>query len=172
MACLMSKLLTMDAFAASDIYNEYEVKAAFLFNFISFVEWPASVFPDADSPFNIGILGTDPFGQSLAQIIKGEKFKGRPLVIVRSQDIGALLACQIVFIPSSEMRDLRQILKQVEKKPILTVGEKKGFASHGGIINFCIRDEQIKLEINPKVARSAGLKIAAQLLSLSRIVDE
>ena len=150
--------------------REYEVKAAFLFNFAKFVEWPAGAFPKNDSPFVIGVLGDDPFDHDLEKAVKDKKVKDRKIVIKRFKRISDLENCQILFVSSSEKDRLAAIFKKVNSKPILTVGDVSGFARRGGVINLIRRDKTIGFEINPKAADKAGLKISSQLLRLAKIV--
>lgn len=157
--------------ANPDPRKEYEIKAACLYNFLKFVEWPESAFSNAASPIVIGILGPDPFGQSLAALIKGETAKGHPLAVLQSQDVRDLLGCHVIFIRATEAPRLPAIMKHLEGKTILIVGESENFARLGGIINFYIQEERVRLEINHKAARSVGINISSQLLRLSRIIE-
>ena len=166
--CLLT-LLGLIACAEPGTVNEYEVKAAFVFNFTQFVEWPEAAFPDAASPVCIGILGDDPFGPILDQVVQGETVKGRKLVLKRSKRVEDLKNCQVVFIARSEKARLSQILSGLQGTGALTVSEIEGCAERGCIINFFLQANKLRFEINPEAARSKGLKLSAQLLSLARI---
>ena len=159
-----------EARAQTATTKEYKVKATYLFNFAQFVEWPAAVFGDATAPIVIGVLGDDEFGPFLDQLVQGEKVKGRLLIVKRSRKIDELQGCHILFISKSEEARLTAILALLESSSILTVGEIEGFAQRGGIINFFLEGEKLRFEINPEAADRCGLKIRAQLLSLSKIV--
>jgi len=150
--------------------TEYEVKAAFLLNFAKFVDWPDSSFPASDSPIVIGVLGEDPFGSTLDNTVRNEKVKGRKLVIRRSGQMSDLKGCHILFVSSSEQNRLGPIFREVSDRPVLTVGDVPGFANHGGIVNFIMRDKKIGFEINTSAANNAHLKISSQLLKLAKIV--
>ena len=154
--------------AQSNSPSEYQVKAAFIYNFAKFVEWP-SVAADPDSKIVIGILGEDPFGREMEGVIDGKTANGKRLAIKRFSDLRAVSHCHILFISSSERKNLRQILASAGPG-ILTVGETENFARLGGIINFTILDGKLRLEINRASAGRAGLKISAKLLSLARII--
>ena len=149
---------------------EYEVKAGFLFHFPHFVEWPETAFPNAEAPICIGILGEDPFGPLLDQLVQGESVRNRKLIVKRSEKVDDLRACQILFISRSAKNQIPQILNALGDAPVLTVGETEGFASRGGIINFYIQDNRVRFEINPDAARRHGLRISSKLLSLGKIV--
>lgn len=164
---LLIGLATSHASAAT---KEYEVKAAFLFHFTQFVEWPDSTFADADAPFCIGVLGDDPFGTTLDQIVKDETVHKHKISIKRSHDAADLKGCQILFVSNSEKDHLQQILSSLNESSILTVGESDGFTRQDGIINFYLDEKKVRFEIKPDAAKRRGLKISSQLLGLGRIV--
>jgi hypothetical protein len=151
--------------------REYEVKAAFLYNFVQFVEWPADAFSDAQSPVVIGILGDDPFGASLDDIVRDEKVNNRPLVIRHYQRVEDIKDCQILFISQSENRRLEEILAGLKDRSILTVGDTDGFARRGGMIRFVTENNKIRFRINVKAAKTANLTISSKLLRLAEIVE-
>jgi hypothetical protein len=150
--------------------NEYEVKAAFLYNFARFVEWPNTVSPDPNGPLVIAILGKDPFGGEIDRFIEGKTVNGRRLVIKRFSSLEAYEQCHILFVSSSERNNLLRILAAVRTRGVLTVSETDRFAQIGGIINFITIENRIRFEINQAAAARAGLKISSKLLSLGRVV--
>lgn len=150
--------------------KEYEVKAAFLFNFARFVEWPTNAFNSPQAPLVIGILGTDPFGAALNEIVRGEIVNGHPLIIQRYRNIEEVQTCHILFISSSEARRLEQIFKSLRGKNVLTVGESDGFAHSGGIIRFIADQNRIRFRVNLDAARAAELTISSKLLRAAEIV--
>ncbi|MDB4793600.1 YfiR family protein [Methylacidiphilales bacterium] len=150
--------------------KEYQIKAAFLFNFAQFVQWPATAFPETDAPFCIGILGDDPFGDVLEDMIQGETINHHKLVVHRSARFEDLEDCQLIFISKSEAAQLPDILSKLDSKPILTVSEIDSFAENGGAIDFYLQGNKVRFEINPSSAQRCGLKISSQLLSLGKIV--
>jgi len=152
--------------------REYQIKAAFLFNFVQFVKWPPASFPDPSSPFRIGILGDDPFGSALDETIRGETIGRHRLVILRAQKIEDLKECQIIFVSRSEENRITEILSQINSKPILTVSEVQSFTRSGGNINFYLSSGKIHFEINPQSAERSGLKMSSQLLTLGKIVKQ
>ena len=150
--------------------KEYQVKAAFLFHFMQFVEWPQNAFTNAETPVRIGILGEDPFGQALDDVVRGETIQGRKVEIRRAKQVEELKDCQLLFLPQSERREAPKILAELGRNPVLTVGEAKDFAEIGGVINFFTDEKKIRFEINPDTAERSGLKISSQLLRLGKIV--
>lgn len=149
--------------------SEYRVKAAFLYNFAKFVDWPAcNHCYDADV-FTIGILGQDPFGEEIKTIV-GKRVKDRTLMVLRAATLDELKTCQVIFISGSFRKDLPKILQKLRGRPILTVGDMPGFAEAGGMINLYMADNKVRFEINPVAAEQAKLKISSQLLKLARIV--
>ena len=154
----------------SDVSKEYQVKAAFLLNFVQFVDWPAAAFPEPTTPISIGILGADPFGPYLDQIARDETVKSRSLIIRRSRDLADLKTCHVIFVSRSESGNTAQILAGLEQSSVLAIGETEGFAARGGIINFFIEGHQLRFEVNREAAGRCGLAISSKLLSLGRIV--
>jgi len=150
--------------------KEYQLKAAFLFNFAQFIKWPPNAFTNVGAPFCIGILGDDPFGSTLDETIQGEAISNHRLIVERSQRIEDLENCQIIFVCRSEEGHVGEILSQVDTKPILTVSDAENFAHDGGDIDFYISSGKVRFEINPQAALRCGLKISSQLLSLGKIV--
>jgi hypothetical protein len=150
--------------------TEYQVKAAYLYNFTKFIDWPATNFTSADAPLVIGIIGEDPFGKTLDDLVKGENVRGHPLVVKRLEAGDDWRGCQVLFISQTEKNQMPALLQQLKSNPVLTVGDSSGFAEQGGMINFVIVQEKVKLEINPEAATEAGLQISSKLLKLARIV--
>ncbi len=151
--------------------SPYEVKAAGLYNFARFVQWPVEAFPDTGREIVIGILGDDPFDDILPRTIAGKTVNGRELSIRHFRELDDIDSCHILFI-SSDCSDLDQILTHTQGMKFLTVGETEGFASHGGMIGFVIRDNKIRCEINTNAAERSGLKISPKLLNVATIVTE
>lgn len=140
---------------------EYQVKAAFLFNFLKFVEWPSGA---ASSPWVIGVLGHDPFRELLGQTVHGKLVNGRPVEVRRYAKPADVKNCNILFIGRADSEQLG-----VPAQPgLLTVGEAPGFLKSGGIINFYIEDNRVRFEIKPSAANAAGLHMSSQLLKLGK----
>jgi uncharacterized protein DUF4154 len=152
--------------------SEYDLKAAFLFNFPKFIDWPADSFSSPQSPFSICVLGKDPFGRSLDELLPGRTIAGRPVMIVRMKDTLNARHCQIVFVSSSESRNLGEILDGLHGANALTVGESEHFAESGGAIQFAVEENHVRFLINPEAGERAGLKFSSKLLALAKIVHE
>ena len=150
--------------------SEYEVKAAFLYNFAKFLEWPDDSGTDAQDEFVIGILGQDPFGSDIA-VIEGKSVNGKILRIVQSDSPAELNNCRVLFISGSVENRLDDILKKLGSRPVLTVGDTHGYAHAGVMINLYKKENKIRFEINPGAAEKAGLRISSHLLRLARIID-
>ncbi len=150
---------------------EYEVKAAFLYNFARYVEWPPGSFDKGDSPIIIGVLGDDPFGSHLDEVVKDEMVRSRKLVVRRGAKAEDLKGCQLVFVSRSEKGRLEQDLAALGPGAVLTVSDIDGFAENGGVIRLFLAGKRIHFEINQTAAKNHELKLSAQLLSLGKIVD-
>jgi hypothetical protein len=165
-ALLVAALLLLPGALAAQTAPEYDVKAAFLYNFTKFVDWPASAFPDAFS-LKLCLLGEDPFGRSL-QAVAGEQVGNRKLAVMRTDSLAKTGGCQILFISRSERERLPQVLAMVKDSPVLTVGDTKGFADQGVIVNFILEGSKVRFEINTEAAERAGLKVSSKLLQLAK----
>ena len=155
---------------AEIILNEYEVKAAYLYNFTKFVAWPADTFPTETTPFVIAILGIDPFGAVLDRSLEGKEALGRKLVLRRINWPADLRDVQILFLSPSESRRSTQILEQVGHRPILTVTESEDLRKSGCMINLFMEAQKVRLQIDANKAEHAKIKINSKLLSLARVV--
>lgn len=158
------------AMAEQPLASEYQIKAAFLYNFAKFIEWPANAHVADAQNFTIGILGPDPFGQDIA-VIAGKLVKGKPLRVVRGLTLEELKGCQVLFIGTAAPAELARTLGALKDKPILTVGESEGFARRGGMIHLMTVENKVRFEINAQGAEEAGLKISSHLLRLAKIVS-
>ncbi|MCX6898309.1 MAG: YfiR family protein [Verrucomicrobia bacterium] len=156
--------------AAAPAAKEYEVKAAFLFNFAQYVEWPPEMFAAPTAPIIIGVLGDDLFGNVLDQTVRGETVRNRPIAIHRSRQIENLKHCHLLFISKSERGRLAHVFTKLAGTHCLTVGETERFAHNGGIINFRLQGANVRFEINLNAARRSGLTISSKLLRLAIII--
>lgn len=143
---------------------EYQLKAVFLFNFAQFVEWPAEAFPDPKAPLVIGVLGKDPFGSYLDDLVSGEKIGDRPLVIRRYSRLEDLAGCHILFVSRSEARSLDPIIARLKEQSLLTVSDADTFTRQGGMVRFAMENGKIRLRINVEAAKAANLKISSKVL--------
>lgn len=150
--------------------TEYEIKAAFLYNFAKFVEWPADAFSDSRAPIVVGIVGEDPFGSVLDGMVFGKTVNGRGLVVRRMSEGAELRSCHILFISSSHQKHLARILESLKGSGVLTVGEVDRFTESGGAIRFVLDENRVRFEINLDATGRARLKLSAKLLALARRV--
>jgi YfiR/HmsC-like len=149
--------------------SEYQVKAAFLYNFGKFVEWPDTAFAGPQAPLVIGVFGDNPFHKDLEQLVAGKTIGGHPVTARFVTAVAGLKTCHIVFVSESKQKDAAQIAAALNGRKVLTVTENmKHFAASGFIINFVTEDDRIRFEINNTAADRAGLTISSKLLSLAR----
>lgn len=154
----------------AEVASPYQLKAAFIYNFLKFIDWPADSLPQENGPFVVGILGRDPFGSTIDNALKGRSVKGRVIEVRRLEDVDSPVQCQVLFVSSSERRRFKQIFRQTSGKPVLTIGESEEFAVTGGIINFVTEENRIRFQINVDAIKQSKLKADAQLLNLAKIV--
>ncbi len=167
-ACFFA--LAISAQAQSVQAPEYEVKAAFLYNFAKFVEWPPPAFAQASAPLRICVLGQDAFGDTLSRIVQGKSISGRTIVNQRLQSPAQARPCHILFLGGSDPEALNQALQSTRDLPVLTVGESDDFLTLGGAINFVLEQERVRFEINLAAAEGHHLKLSSKLLAVARAV--
>jgi len=149
--------------------REYQVKAAFVYNFTQFVEWPDSAFASKDSPFVVATVGADPFNGALEQAMAAKSVGDRLMAVAHFASIDTVGPCQLLFVPASRQSSTRALCDKLDGKPVLTVGESDEFCADGGAIRFFIEDNRIHFEINPDPIAAGGLKVSAKLMKLARI---
>jgi hypothetical protein len=154
----------------SNANSEYQVKAAFLFHFAQFVEWPPEAFQEADSPFTYCTIGEDPFRGALDTSLNGKTLGARSLRVRHIKQAEEIAGCQVLFIGAEEKKSLQAELANADGSATLTVGEAEHFAQDGGMIGFCLEDNKIRFEINLRAAEHAKLRISARLLALAKAV--
>ena len=150
--------------------SEYQVKAAFLYNFMKFVEWPGDGLTNPGT-LTLGILGKDPFGDALDEV-RGKTAKGRRVVVLHLRQPEEARECDLLFVSASEKGRLSQILKAVQNARILTVADQEGFCQAGGMINLVFVKNRVGFEVNVGAASRARLRISSQFLRLARLVLE
>ncbi|MBS0632310.1 MAG: YfiR family protein [Verrucomicrobia bacterium] len=170
LACLLLVLagLLPGPAVARPLSREYDVKAAFLYNFAMFIDWPKEAFAGPDSPFVIGVLGTDPFGSSLEETVAGERVKGRPIVIRRFSEAAGAQGCHLVFISASEHRRVKELLRVLRRPTLVTVADMPGFVEAGGLIGF-VTDTRVGIRINAAALRESKVLISSKLLRLAQV---
>lgn len=158
------------AFGQGPMTTEYQVKAAFLFHFAQFVEWPPEAFKDRASPIVYCTIGEDPFGGALEASLSGKTLGTRSMVVRHLQQPQETQDCQVLFIPAEQKKAVAAALAGAAGRPTLTVGESEHFVAEGGMIGFCLDENKIRFEINLKAAEQSKLKISARLLALAKTV--
>jgi len=156
--------------ASAQEISEYQVKAAFLYNFTKFVDWPPLPGSPGKKPFEICVVGDDPFHGELVNIVEGKSVNGQVLAVRHIKKVEDAPGCRIAFISSSEKGRFRSILDALRGSGVLTVGDTEGFAEMGGVINLTLVDRRVHIEINLDAAKVQGLKISSRLLRLAQIV--
>lgn len=151
--------------------TEYQVKAAFLYNFAKFVEWPEEAMAGGQS-FVIGVMGRNPFGSDIDEAVAGKTVRDKPIVVRRFSKIEDAIGSHVLFISDSEAEDVVRIVRQLSRAPILTVSDLPRFAERGGMIQLLLEQNRVRFAINPAAIERAGLKPSSQLLKLARIVPE
>lgn len=146
----------------------YEIKAAFLYNFVKFVEWPDSLLKQSRGVITVGILGTGDFGDAF-DVITGRSVKDMKLSVRYFEKTEDIRACHLLFVGSSENGRLKEIIESVQGYPVLTVGEAEEFSALGGIIRFYTENNKVRFEINISAASKADLRISAKLLEVAKI---
>ncbi len=164
---LPSVLGVPGAYSQESAHTEYEVKAAYLYNFGSFVEWPAQFTVVKRDFFTICVLGQDPFGRTLDATFAGESIAGKNVVAKRISKPQEAMDCQILFISSSEEHGLKEIVAALAKTSVLTVSDMSQFARRGGMVQFVLEGTKVRFEVNLTAAEHAGLRLSAQLLKLA-----
>ena len=172
LAAIVLPLFTCEAVrgAESTSVNDLQVKAVFLYNFTQFVRWPPTAFSDAHQPFVISILGTDPFGAYLDEVVRDENVNGRPVVIQRCGRVEEVRDCAILFIGESAAADLPRILARLGDRPVLTVATFPGFCDRGGMVRLDTANNRVRLRVNVEAATRVHLVISSKLLRPAQII--
>lgn len=146
---------------------EYAVKAAYLYKFAGYIEWPPSTFARADEPMTIGVVGADRLTSELRQQLVGLSVNGHPLIVAPLKPGDGVPAAQILFIGGAETAQLKRLLSEVQSRPVLTVTETAGALGDGSVINFVVADNKVRFEISLTGAQRNGLKVSSRLLSVA-----
>ena len=171
-ACLVLMAAPPQAWAQGKNEGEYRVKLAFLYNFAQFVQWPADTFRDSGAPLTICVAGDNPFRGEIEQSLRGRTVGGHPIEVRKLHPDEDPHACQMIFVRATEMKATPRILASSKGSSTLTVGEAKGFAERGGIINLTREENKLRFEVNIDAAAQTRLKISSKLLALAKIVKE
>jgi hypothetical protein len=151
--------------------GEYQIKAAFLQHFAQFVEWPANALPP-NAPLVIGLVGDDPFGRAIDDVIGGKRANGHLILLRRLRWNDSFSGCHIVYISSAELQHLGAVLEAVRATSTLTVADIDRFVERGGMIEMVMAQNRVRFDINPGAAAEAHLKISSKLLQVAREIRE
>ncbi|HUK57192.1 MAG TPA: YfiR family protein [Nitrospiria bacterium] len=149
--------------------TEYQVKAAFIYNFSKFVEWPTETL-SGDKPFVIGVLGRDPFDNALDETVSGKTVQEKKIAVKRFSKVEDALTCNVLFISNSEKDNMAKIIERLDHLPVLTVSDIGRFAEQGGMIQLIVDQNRVRFAVNRAATDKAGLKPSSQLLKLAQIV--
>jgi len=149
-----------------------DVKAAFLFNFARYVEWPEAAFANETAPIRLCLLSNSGFHDVLAKTVSGRSVGRRPVAVETVEGLDAAGRCQLLFLGQGASLAGADVAARLGERPVFTISDQAGFAAADGIANFILVDNKIRFEINPSAARRAGLKISSSLLRLAKLVGE
>lgn len=166
-ALCVAMLLSFQAIGQT---SEYRLKAAFIYNFLPYIEWPAEDFPAANSPLIIGIMGTDPFGKEIDDTFRDKRINNRDVVIRRFKSADKIMPCHVLFVSRSERDRVDEVLRAVHGKSVFSISDIEGFAQAGGTLQFFLEGNKLRFEINPNAAKRARLQVSSKLLRLAKIV--
>ncbi len=144
--------------------REYAIKAAFIYNFAHYVQWPAAA---GDEEFVIGVLGPSPFGSTLDEVAATKRIEGRRIAIRQFASMADYRPCQILFLTAAEKQE-RLAIEQTHGLPVLLVAEDLSLSGQGIVIDFFLEENKVRFEIDAEAARRRQLKISSRLLSLSK----
>lgn len=169
---LMFAAALLPRVAAAQPLSEYQVKATFIYNFAKFAEWPAQAFPSAQAPLTICIVGEDPLGKTLDDLVKGQSVAGHPYAVKRVAQISRDESCQIAYLGGLEKGRASQILDALRSLPVLTVGESDAAGEAASMIAFVVEDSKVRFDINLDTVERAGIKLSSKLLKLAKTVHD
>ena len=150
--------------------GEYEIKAAFVYNFAQYVDWPEDAFPAGNSSVSFCVLGRDPFSGELERLTAAESIGGRSLEFRQVYDVAAARRCHVFFLSANAAANEAALLEALRGSYTLVVGETPTILEYGGAIRLYLASRKVRFEINVEATRAQGLKVSSQLLKLARRV--
>jgi len=166
----LSKAKTPNVAKADGKQVELKIKSAFLYNFLKYIEVEGSE-PFNKKDYSVCVLGVDPFGKAL-QEVKGKKAKGRPVTVHQMFDVNKTDNCDVIYISQSKKLELLPVLKEINKRSVLTVSDIENFTQVGGIVRFIDNNGKVGIEVNLTQARKSGIQISALLLEIAKVIEE
>lgn len=156
---------------AASAQSEDQIKAAFLFNFARYVEWPDASFDGPADAVRICMVGEDRFAEVVSGIVSGKQVEDRPVTVDSLAGLDGAASCHILYVDESFAGDALEISARLGGSSVFTVSDRAGFAARGGIANFIWSENKIRFEINPNAAKRVGLKVSSRLLRLAKLVE-
>lgn len=160
------------AMAQSSAPIEYQLKAAFLLNFVRFVAWPPAALENEKTPITVCVFKYDPFGSALDEVIRGKSINNHEVQVKRTNELLQLQGCQLIFVSEREENRLAEILASLKGASALVVGEGEDFAERGGAIQFFLENNKLRFAVNVDAISRARLQASSKLLALARIVHD
>ena len=164
-------LLQLALGAHAQTPREDQIKAAFVYNFTKFIEWPSTSFADANAAIVIGVLGDSPMAAVLDNVVRDRKVNGRPIIVRTIQGAADAASIHLLFVSAAESSRWAQLQAAIETRPVVTVGESPWFAQSGGTIDFIEQGDKLQFVINMVAAERSGVKISAQIQKLAAAVQ-
>ena len=159
-----------DSKAWSAGFNPAQIKAAFIYNLASFVEWPVQEIDKDKNTFVIAVLGDDEIGRNLGLLVEGEQIKGKAVIVKHYSSVAEAGNCRILFVGSAMQKNMAQIFRTFAGRSTLIVSDSDAFIRNGGMVNLKRRDDRIRIEINVNTAKKVGIKFNAKLLKVATII--
>jgi hypothetical protein len=169
-ACAAATLLVPLRARAQEPSLERQVKAAFLYKFAGYVEWPANAFPAHDSPVTIGVYGDEALARDLTELVKGRTSGGRPVAIVRLKAVDPLPDVRVLFVARSQTEDLSEIAEAARGKPVLIVAEDEFAIGNGAMINFVLSNGRVRFEVDLLAVSHGSIALSSRLLAVAQQV--
>ena len=171
LACLMLVFLSIlgPHPRAQDALPEADLKAAVLYNFTKYVEWPADAFASAEAPIVVGVFGDEAFTRTLRTLLADKTAHKRGFTVKRLTNDADAKTCHILFFQTAESRRMGRVYESIKRLPILTVGESDDFMDQGGMVYLFFEDKQLRFEVHPPTAENAKLNVSSRLLRLAKI---
>jgi hypothetical protein len=152
---------------------EYAIKAVFLFNLVKYADWlPESPLSDPSKPIVIAVIGDDPFGEALDEVVRDRSVRGRPLAIVRTSDVKTLKPVHVAFISASESGRAAELIGALAGRSVLTVGDTESTGRAGAVVNFVMAQGKVRFDVNAAAAKRGRIELSSQLLKLARRIQE
>ncbi len=152
------------------VSREHEIKAAALYNIIAFTDWPSTAFATPETPLVIGVLGRGPVATLLGGMVENETWHGRKVVLQNFATPADIQSCHVVFIVGSERGGWPSMRNLFQGRPILTVADEEGFAQQGGVVQFSVDRNKLRLVVNLRSARANGITISSKVLRLAEVI--